>query len=163
MHLMILLALIAGPVGMSSDIPSDHDILYAGHPALQEDTHDHAPAPASPPRGGGGGEVAELAAATGLSEDRVAAFLALADCETGEWINGGADFVEGSAVWSSSVGTFEGGLQFHPDTWDAFRDAGHPNSAAQASRSVEIVVADRVRAAQTWRAWPVCSKKVGLR
>lgn len=171
MHLMILAVLLAGAPGMSSDIPAEHDILRASHLELEpvpEPEHEHhvphaEPASASRPGPGGGGEIAELAAVTGLSEDRVAAFLALADCESGEWLAGSAGFVEGSANWSISHGTFEGGLQFHPGTWDAFRDAGHPDSAAQASRSVEIVVADRVRAAQGWRAWPVCSRKVGLR
>ncbi len=156
--LLVLAFFLPGPP-TSSDIPTEHDILRASDLDL-EPVDASEPEPTSPT---GGGDIAQLAAATGLSEDRVAAFLALADCETGLWVDGGAAFVEDSAVWSSTAGLYEGGLQFHPDTWDAYRDAGHPSSAAEASRGVEIVVADRVRAAQGWGAWPACSRKVGLR
>lgn len=75
---------------------------------------------------------------------------ALARCESG-------------GNWQSSVGTYEGGLQFHPGTWDAYRDAGMPAAAYDASREVQILVAERVLAEQGWSAWPACSRKLGLR
>lgn len=86
----------------------------------------------------------------------------LADCESGEWTASG--HVEGSARWDSRAhGLYRGGLQFHPGTWDAFRDPGMPSSAADASREEQIVVGERVLEAQGWGAWPVCSRRLGLR
>ena len=86
----------------------------------------------------------------------------LADCESGEWTGDGG-FVQGSASWSATAGTFEGGLQFHPGTWDGFKDPGMPAAAYDATRAQQIAVAERVLDAQGWRAWPVCSRKLGLR
>lgn len=86
----------------------------------------------------------------------------LADCESGEWTGSGG-FVEGSATWTATAGLFEGGLQFHPDTWDGFKDPGMPGAAYEASRAQQIAVAERVLDAQGWKAWPVCSRKLGLR
>lgn len=86
----------------------------------------------------------------------------LADCEAGQWQADGG-FVAGSANWSATAGQFEGGLQFHPSTWDAYRDADMPSAAYDATREQQIEVGERVRAAQGWRAWPVCSRKLGLR
>lgn len=86
----------------------------------------------------------------------------VADCESGSWTGSGG-FVEASANWSSTEGLFEGGLQFHPDTWDGYRDPDMPAAAYDATREQQIVVAERVLADQGWRAWPVCSRKLGLR
>ena len=86
----------------------------------------------------------------------------VADCESGSWTGNGG-FVEGSANWSATAGMFEGGLQFHPDTWDAYKDPGMPGAAYEASRAQQIAVGERVLAAQGWGAWPVCSRKLGLR
>lgn len=70
---------------------------------------------------------------------------------------------ESSGNWASSVGTYEGGLQFHPSTWDAYKPAGYPEAAYQASREQQIHVAEKVLARQGWGAWPACSRKLGLR
>lgn len=87
----------------------------------------------------------------------------LADCESGQWKPGGG-FVEGSADWSSSVHrTFQGGLQFHPTTWEWLKDDDMPVKAYDATRAQQIEVAERVLDAQGWEAWPVCSRKLGLR
>lgn len=81
----------------------------------------------------------------------------LAACEShGTW-----DYNPATATWGTRI--FEGGLQFHPDTWDAFRDPHHPDGAHDAPRAVQIEVAERVLAAQGWAAWPACSRKLGLR
>lgn len=97
----------------------------------------------------------------------------LADCESGNWINGGASFETGSARWDwAKPGTqvppwgsarFHGGLQFHPGTWSAYRSDHHPQHAYDATREQQIQVAERVLDAQGWGAWPVCSKKLGFR
>lgn len=87
----------------------------------------------------------------------------LADCESGQW-DADADPIDNTADWSSRAhGLYEGGLQFHPDTWDGFRDPDMPGHAADATREQQIEVAERVQAAQGWGAWPVCSRKVGVR
>lgn len=80
----------------------------------------------------------------------------LAECEShGEWGYGP------HSTWGSH--RFEGGLQFHPATWDAYRPAGYPHAAYLASREQQIVVGERVLAAQGWGAWPTCSRELGLR
>jgi hypothetical protein len=94
----------------------------------------------------------------------------LADCESGDWVDGGASFVEGSARWDYGIDfahegyeQFQGGLNFEAGTWDAFRDPDMPDHAGNATREQEIVVAERVLAEQGWGAWPRCSEMVGLR
>jgi hypothetical protein len=80
----------------------------------------------------------------------------LAQCEShGEW-----DYGPHSG-WGS--GLFEGGLQFHPDTWDAYKPAGYPEAAYQASREQQILVAERVLAEQGLAAWPACTRELGWR
>jgi hypothetical protein len=58
---------------------------------------------------------------------------------------------------------FDGGLQFHPGTWSAYRLPGYPAYAYLASRVQQIRVAERVLASQGWGAWPACSAMLGLR
>lgn len=70
---------------------------------------------------------------------------------------------ESSGNWASSVGLYEGGLQFHPSTWDRSKPAGYPDAAYQASREQQIAVAERVLARQGWGAWPACASELGLR
>ena len=82
-------------------------------------------------------------AATGASKwDRIA------QCESG-------------GKWNTATGNGDyGGLQFSPSTWKAYGGTG---SAHKASKSEQIKVAERVLAAQGWKAWPACSKKLGFR
>jgi LysM repeat protein len=73
---------------------------------------------------------------------------ALAQCESG-------------GNWNINTGNgFSGGLQFTASTWRAFGGSG---SAHNASRSEQIAVAEKVLAGQGWGAWPVCSRKAGVR
>ena len=106
----------------------------------------------------------------------------LADCESGDWLDGGRAFVEGSARWASgasdparderppwSSGLFYGGLQFELDSWDWARDVGgHEGLAdnpADATRAEQVAVAETLREVHPagWGAWPRCSRLVGLR
>lgn len=96
----------------------------------------------------------------------------LADCESGDRIDG--EVVPGTARWhigatdpelderpSWSSGIYDGGLQFHPDTWTAYRDDDMPLVAGDASREQQIEVGQRVQASQGWEAWPHCSAELG--
>lgn len=68
---------------------------------------------------------------------------------------------ESSGNWHANNGNgYYGGLQLNPRTWHAFGGVGN---AAHASRAQQIAVAERVLAKQGWRAWPACSRKLGLR
>jgi hypothetical protein len=68
---------------------------------------------------------------------------------------------ESSGNWQTNTGNgFYGGLQFTMSTWRGFGGQGMPH---QASRGQQIAVAQRVLAAQGWKAWPACSSKLGLR
>ncbi len=90
----------------------------------------------------------------------------LADCESGSWDANGKP-IEHSARWDygarRGAGGFEGGLNFHPATWDAYRSPHMPAHAGRASKGDQIAVAERVLTAQGWSAWPRCSRKLGLR
>jgi hypothetical protein len=71
---------------------------------------------------------------------------------------------ESSGNWSTNTGNgYHGGLQFSPRTWTAFGGGEFARYAYQASREQQIVVAERVLAAQGWNAWPSCSRKLGIR
>lgn len=93
-------------------------------------------------------------------------WLRIADCESGEW-DAHADPIPGSARWSygsePDPRLFEGGLHFEPSTWEEFRDPNMPPHAGEASPVAQLVVAERVLEEQGWTAWPVCSRKLGLR
>lgn len=69
---------------------------------------------------------------------------------------------ESGGNWGIDTGNgYQGGLQFAPSTWRAFGGGDYAASANLASRAQQIVVAERVLAAQGWNAWPVCSQKAG--
>lgn len=75
---------------------------------------------------------------------------AVANCESGQ-------------RWSLDA-LHDGGIQFHPGTWAAYRPAGYPLHAYEATPFQQVVVGELVLAAQGWRrAWPDCSRKLGLR
>lgn len=53
-------------------------------------------------------------------------------------------------------GEYDGGLQFHPDTWLGYGGGSYADYAWQASREQQIAIAERVLAAQGGSAWPNC-------
>jgi resuscitation-promoting factor RpfA len=68
---------------------------------------------------------------------------------------------ESGGNWRTNTGNgYFGGLQFNLRTWRSHGGSGMPH---QASREQQIAVAERVLASQGWRAWPSCSRKMGLR
>lgn len=96
----------------------------------------------------------------------VAVWEELADCESGDWTTEG-DPRPGSARWDYGLtfdhgDHFEGGLNFHPDTWEAYREPGMPLHAGRADKWEEIEVAEEVLDDQGWDAWPVCSRMIDV-
>lgn len=90
----------------------------------------------------------------------------LADCESGDWAANGEP-QEDTARWDYGLrfdhgDHFQGGLNFHPDTWEFYRDPDMPAHAGRATPWQEIEVAERVLEDQGWQAWPVCSVVVEL-
>jgi hypothetical protein len=64
---------------------------------------------------------------------------------------------ESGGNWGTSTGNgFSGGLQFSQGTWNAYGGGQYAGTAAGASRSQQIAVAQRVLAGQGIGAWPVC-------
>jgi hypothetical protein len=70
---------------------------------------------------------------------------------------------ESSGDWHANTGIYDGGLQFHPDTWLRYGGAAFAPYAYLATREQQITIARRVLAGEGWAAWPACSLKLGLR
>ncbi len=71
---------------------------------------------------------------------------------------------ESTSNWDADTGnSFKGGLQFTDSTWKEFGGKKYASSADQASRKEQIAVARKVHAEQGWKAWPTCTKKLGMR
>lgn len=102
-------------------------------------------------------------------------WLELARCESGNWVDGGASFT-GPIRWDWGAPDMQrppwgtdlhhGAWQFAPSTWEwVAGDLGllkkFPH-AYDAPPEVQFEVAQEVQRRQGWRAWPVCSRKVGL-
>ena len=64
---------------------------------------------------------------------------------------------ESGGNWGTNTGNgFYGGLQFSEGTWLANGGGRYSSTAAGASQSQQISVAQRVLASQGIGAWPVC-------
>lgn len=83
--------------------------------------------------------------------------LRIARCETGtRWTHHARS--EHPGHW------YEGGLGFLDSTWDAFKPAGFPNGAHQATRAQQLRVGRRLVARfGGYSSWPACSRRLGLR
>lgn len=70
---------------------------------------------------------------------------------------------ESSGNWAINTGNgYFGGLQFSQSTWAAYGGTRYAPRADLASKTQQIMVAERVLQAQGPRAWPVCSVRAGL-
>jgi len=70
---------------------------------------------------------------------------------------------ESSGNWKINTGNgYYGGLQFTQSTWAAYGGTAYAPRADLATRAQQILVAEKVLAAQGPGAWPVCSLKAGL-
>ena len=68
---------------------------------------------------------------------------------------------ESGGNWHINTGNgYYGGLQFSMSTWRGHGGSGNP---ANASKTTQIRIAEKVLKSQGWGAWPVCSVKAGAR
>ena len=71
---------------------------------------------------------------------------------------------ESGGRWSANTGNgYYGGLQFSLSTWQAYGGSEFAYWPYEATREQQIIIAQRVQAAQGWGAWPYCSSQLGLR
>lgn len=74
----------------------------------------------------------------------------LAECESG-------------GNWHINTGNgYYGGLQFSYSTWLSYGGGKFAKRADLATRTEQIVIAERVLRGQGWGAWPSCSSQLGL-
>jgi nucleoid-associated protein YgaU len=86
------------------------------------------------------------------------------DCARDGWPWSCAALCESSGRWDADTGNgFYGGLQFWQPTWEEFGGLTYAPRADLATREQQISVAQEVLAVQGWEAWPVCSKRYGLK
>lgn len=65
--------------------------------------------------------------------------------------------------WKINTGNgYYGGLQFSAGTWAAYGGTKYASRADLATKTQQILIAEKVLAAQGPGAWPVCSLKAGL-
>lgn len=90
---------------------------------------------------------------------------AIARCETG-----GKPGRNGRPDWRHRARSehpgrwYEGALGFLDSTWDAFKPAGFPAGAHQASPAQQLLVGRRlVVRFGGYSSWPACSRRLGLR
>lgn len=70
---------------------------------------------------------------------------------------------ESRGNWRINTGNgFYGGLQFTLGTWLDYGGGAYAPRADLASKSQQIAVAERLRAAKGWKPWPGCRRKLGL-
>lgn len=138
-----------------------------GEVTLPDLTADGAPEAPPPP------EPAPTQASSGSESGIASHWLALADCESGEW-DANANPIPGSRRWdygapgafSRPSYPFHGGLNFEGSTWTwvaPMVGLGHIDRAYQATPQEQVRVAEKTQELQGWRAWPTCSRKIGLR
>ncbi|WP_151774487.1 transglycosylase family protein [Streptomyces abyssomicinicus] len=92
-----------------------------------------------------------LFAATGASAAEGATWDRVAECESG-------------GAWSSDTGNgFYGGLQLSQEQWEENGGLSYASNPAEASRSQQIAVAERILAEQGATPWLACGAMNGLR
>lgn len=71
---------------------------------------------------------------------------------------------ESGSNWRANTGNgYYGGLQFSRRTWTAFGGGAYARTAHKATRLQQITIAEKVLHSQGWKAWPSCSRRVGVR
>jgi len=71
---------------------------------------------------------------------------------------------ESGGRWHINTGNgYYGGLQFSGPTWRGYGGGKYARNAHRATKGQQIRIAERVRRGQGWGAWPVCSRRIGVR
>ena len=71
---------------------------------------------------------------------------------------------EASGNWANASNPrYKGGLQMDSTFWARYGGLAFAPAPHLASREQQIIVAERGQRVQGWQAWPVCSRRVGLR
>lgn len=71
---------------------------------------------------------------------------------------------ESGGNWRANTGNgYYGGLQFSRRTWLAFGGRAYAATANKATRLQQITIAEKVLDTQGWKAWPACSRRIGVR
>jgi len=71
---------------------------------------------------------------------------------------------ESSGRWHINTGNgYYGGLQISASTWRGYGGRQFARLPNHATKRQQIRVAERIKRGQGWRAWPVCSVRIGLR
>jgi len=113
----------------------------------------------------------------GITGPDAATWARLAECESGDWVDGGAAFVEGSARWDWGAPGFEhppwstrlfyGGLQFTLESWEwvtkrlgVYDEYPRPYMAPI---NVQVDAGRELESLQGFgRGWPTCSRLLGI-
>lgn len=103
-----------------------------------------------------------LAAMAGAHQNGVDTWDAIADCESGDRTSKG-HVIRGTANWSSTVGRYEGGVQFLHSTWVTAGGRIYAEHAYQATRTEQIDIAQNWLEHTNWKQWPQCSRIMGYR
>lgn len=161
-QLVVLAACLTGPIIDVEDPHVEQRIIRAAAAQVEDAARDDEPA--APTRS----QEASTPTTVGWP------WGPLADCESGEWDRHGNPIPESRRWDYGAPGAFtrpgypfHGGLNFHPDTWRwVAGDLGLLNRfphAYDAPPAVQIQVGAETQRRQGWKAWPVCSRKLGLR
>ncbi|NUS51163.1 MAG: transglycosylase family protein [Nocardioidaceae bacterium] len=71
---------------------------------------------------------------------------------------------ESGGRWHINTGNgYYGGLQISAGTWRAYGGKRFARLPHRATKLEQIRVGERIKRGQGWRAWPACSRRIGLR
>ena len=71
---------------------------------------------------------------------------------------------ESTGNWQANTGNgYYGGTQTDIPTWRRYGGTEFASRPDIASREQQIAINQRILASQGWKAWPVCSRRLGLR
>lgn len=71
---------------------------------------------------------------------------------------------ESGGRWHLSTGNgYYGGLQISRGTWAGYGGRRYAALPSRATKAEQIRIAERIRRGQGWGAWPVCSRRAGVR
>ena len=71
---------------------------------------------------------------------------------------------ESGGRWHINTGNgYYGGLQISPGTWRGHGGKKYASNAHRATKREQVRVATRIKKSQGWRAWPSCSRRIGVR